>query len=241
MSTFSSSFCLFWYRQQYSDRICSIDAPASNDDGRASSGGPVKWHCVMFIGSFRQIEREERPKRTTRLLYRPPFDVSWCRVTGFFRLLSRTGGISGSKWAYKMVQGGCESATALFCVLNLKTMAGCRWKKRFLWMRSREENAPSSLDISLFLSRGRGEARRNFPKQRLAWQKGHWLEVRSRRKESFALRVSCSMDEIHHHKDPRTYLTRPGSLPSEELRSYPSSKRLEEVKFVLPRKSGKIS
>ena len=38
-----------------------------------------------------------------------------------------------------------------------------------------------------------------------------------------------------------TDLTIPGSLPCEELRSYPSSKRLEKAKFVLPRKSGKIS
>ena len=47
------------------------------------------------------------------------------------------------------------------------------------------------------------------------------------------------------HKDffffSMTDLTRPGSLPCEELQSYPSSKRREKAKFVLPRKSGKIS
>ena len=53
--------------------------------------------------------------------------------------------------------------------------------------------------------------------------------------------VSYSLDEIDHHKDSMTDLTTPGSLPCKELQSYPSSKRLEKAKFVLPRKSGKIS
>ena len=48
--------------------------------------------------------------------------------------------------------------------------------------------------------------------------------------------VSCSLDEIHHHKDSMTGLTRSGSLPCEELQSYWSSKRLEKAKFVLSRK-----
>ena len=95
------------------------------------------------------------------------------------------------------------------------------------------------LILAFFVVEGRGEARRNFPKQRLTWQKGRWLEVRSRRKK--ASRFPCCLDEIHHHKVSMTDLTIPGSLPFEELRSYPSSKRLEKAKFVLPRKSGKIS
>ena len=38
-----------------------------------------------------------------------------------------------------------------------------------------------------------------------------------------------------------TDLTRPGFLPCEKFQSCPSSKRLEKAKFVLLRKSGKIS
>ena len=86
---------------------------------------------------------------------------------------------------------------------------------------------------------GGGEKRRNFPKQRLAEV---WL---ARSPITTPLRascdVSCSLNEIHHHKNSMTDLTRPGSLPCEELQSYPSSKRQEKAKFVLPRKSGKIS
>ena len=138
----------------------------------------------MFIGSFRQIEQKawERPKE---VLLRPPFNVSWCCVTGFYRpeLVESVNQSERTR--------GREPATALsVCFLNLKTMAGCR-KKKILWTRSREENARSSLDISFFFCRG-GEGRQNFPKQRLAWQKWRWLEVRSWRKESLALRVLLS-------------------------------------------------
>ena len=55
------------------------------------------------------------------------------------------------------------------------------------------------------------------------------------------VRVLLSGWKIHHYKDSITDLTRPGSLPCEELQSYPSSKRRENAKFVLPRKSGKVS
>ena len=77
--------------------------------------------------------------------------------------------------------------------------------------------------------------------QSSAWQKCVWLEVRLRRKKKASRFVSCSLDEIHHQKHSMTDLTRPGSLPCEKLQSYPSSKRHEKAKFVLRRKSGKIS
>ena len=87
----------------------------------------------------------------------------------------------------------------------------------------------SRLDVSLFVEGGGGgETRGNFPKQRL-------VDVCLARSPIYdgkkALRfVSCSLNEIHHHKNSMTDLTRPGSLPCEELQSHPSSKRQEASK-----------
>ena len=52
---------------------------ASNDEDEPAVDDASSDTC-MFIESFRQIERKERPKRGVR----PPF-ASWCCVTGFYR------------------------------------------------------------------------------------------------------------------------------------------------------------
>ena len=134
-------------------------------------------------------------------------------------------------------------SAAPFYFLNLKTMAGCRWKKSN--ERDREKKMHGPLLILAFLSRGGGggrerETRGNFPKQRLAEVCLARSPIVTTKKKASRF-VSCSLDDIHHHKNSMTDLTRPGSLPCEELQSYPSSKRQEKAKFVLPRKSGKIS
>ena len=137
----------------------TTDEPAVDD---ASSD------TCMFIGSFRQIERKERPKRVPWDV-RPPFDVSWCCVTGFYRpelvesvnQSERTRG----RWT-------CEPVAAPFYFLNLKTMAGCRWKKSNERDREKKMHGPLLIHVLAFLSRGGGggggETRGNFPKQRLA-------------------------------------------------------------------------
>ena len=96
------------------------------------------------------------------------------------------------------------------------------------------------LILALFAERERGD-KKKLPKAVPGRQKCR-IDSKSDHDEKKASRfVSCSLNEIHYHEDSMTDLTRPGSLPCEELQSYPSSKRLDKGKVVLPRKSGKIS
>ena len=141
------------------------------------------------------------------------------------------------------VQGDREPVSlsaAPFYFLNLKTMAGCRWKKSNEPDREKKMHGP--LLILAFLSRGWGGGgeKRKHPKAAPGGVFGSKSDRDDEKKKALRF-VSCSLDEIHHHKNSMTDLTRPGSLPCEELQSYPSSKRQEKAKFVLPRKSGKIS
>ena len=83
---------------------------------------------------------------------------------------------------------------------------------------------------------GGGGGREEETSQSSARQKCGWLArspITTKKKASRF--VSCSLDEIHHHmhKDSMADLTRPGSLPCEELQSYPSSKRLKKSEVCL--------
>ena len=224
-------FALFWDRQQSSHRCFVRSMPAH----RTTTDEPALRQVCMFIGSFRQIiKRKEKPKRVPWGI-RPPFDVCWW---GFYRPEL----VESVKQSERT--RGRGPATALFCFLNLKTMAGCRWKKKNSYKRDREKKMHGPLLILAFCrggGGGGGGGRQEETSQSSARQKCGWLEVRSWRRKKASRFVSCSLDEIHHNKDSMTDLTRPGSLPCEELQSYPSSKRREKAKFVLPRKSGKIS
>ena len=135
------------------------------------------------------------------------------------------------------VQGDREPVSlsaAPFYFLNLKTMAGCRWKKSN--ERDREKKMHGPLLILAFLSRGwgggGGETRGNFPKQRLAEMCLARSPIVTTKKKASRF-VSCSLDEIHHHKNSMTDLTRPGSLPCEELQSYPFLKKAGKSEVCL--------
>ena len=153
-----------------------------------------------------------------------------------------------NQWIEVSVQGDREpvslsgGGTVLF--LESKTMAGCRWKKSN--ERDREKKMHGPLLILAFLSRGWGGGggwrdKRKLPKAAPGRSVFGSKSDRDDEKKKASRFVSCSLNEIHHHKNSMTDLTRPGSLPCEELQAYPSSKRQEKAKFVLPRKSGKIS
>ena len=161
--------------------FCSIDARASNDDGQASSGRRVKRHCACSSEVFRQIERKERPKRV------PPWGVNTDHLLISPDVVSLV--IDQTWWNQwiEMSVHGREPATALFCVLNPTTTAGCRWKK--FWTRSREENARSSLDISPFC--WEGEGRQEETSQSSAWHGRSAVSTRSPITTKRKLRASC--------------------------------------------------
>ena len=89
---------------------------------------------------------------------------------------------------------GRGPATALFCFLNRKTMAGCRWKKNS-YERDREKKMHGPLLILAFCRGGGGggggeRERQEETSQSSARQKCGWLEVRSCDDEK-KLRASC--------------------------------------------------
>ena len=242
LSTCSSIFCFFWDRQQSSEGWFVRSMPAHRTTTDEPAVDDASSDTVHVHQKCSPDRTKEKPKRVPWDV-RPPFDVSWCCVTGFYRpeLVESVNRSERTR--------GCGPATALFCFLNLKTMAGCRWKNNS-YKRDREKKMHGPLLILAFCWGGWGGGGARLKKKLSkgsVWQKCGWLGVRSWRwNKSFALRVLLRrLDEIHHHKDffffSMTDLTRPGSLPCEELQSYPSSKRREKAKFALPRKSGKIS
>ena len=128
LSTCSGMFCFFWDRQQSCDRICSIDARASNDDGRASSGGRVKWHCAcsseIFARSNEKKDQSEPWGVNTDNLLMSPDVVSLVSLDYRPELVESV--IEVSVQYGTVTPWACHS-TVLF--LESQDHAGCRWKK----------------------------------------------------------------------------------------------------------------
>ena len=188
----------------------------------------------MFVGSFCQIERSRKAEEritlgadhllmsfdsdVVSLVYRPELVES-----------VNPSECTRGPWA-------CHGT-----VLFLESEDHGRLEK-FFWTKSREKNAQFSLDICLFVDGERGDKKKLLKAApsmaEVSFTRSPIIDHDEKKDSRF---VPCSLDESHHHKDSMTDLTRPGSLPCEELQSSPSSKRLEKAKFVLRRKSGKIS
>ena len=122
-------------------------------------------------------------------------------------------------------------------LIDLKTMPGCRWKNSYERDREKKMNGPL-LILAIFCRGGEGR-QENLPKAApgIAEMSSARSPITTKRK----LRASCPALCMNHHEDTMTDLTILGSLPCEELQFFPRSKRREKAKFVLPRKSGKIS